>query len=152
MNKQQLIAAMHDARAPIAAAAALDRETLLGPAPEMDGWTRKDVLAHVEWWNNHSVRVVEALLAGREPYDRTGPWDTDATNARILEENRDRSADDVLRGEADSFTRLVAAVDSVPEDDLFAAGRFAWLDGGSLADLVESDSTKHYPDHVAHLR
>ena len=63
-----------------------------GALPGWTGWTRKDVLAHVEWWNDHSVRVIEALLAGREPYDRGGPWDTDVQNARILAENRDRDA------------------------------------------------------------
>jgi len=41
-----------------AAAAALDEAGLLGQAPGMDGWTRKDVLAHVEWRSDHSSDVL----------------------------------------------------------------------------------------------
>lgn len=153
MDKVTLLARIHDTHAPLAgAAAALDDGALLAPAPGMLGWTRKDVLAHVEWWNDHSVRVVEALLADREPYQRSGPWNPDAQNAVVLAENRDRTADDVRRGEADAFRRLVAAVEAAGADDLFEVGRFAWLgDDGCLADLVEGDSTTHYPEHVPHL-
>jgi Mycothiol maleylpyruvate isomerase N-terminal domain len=153
MDKVTLVARIHDTHARLAAAAAaLDDAALLGPAPGMDGWTRKDVLAHVEWWNDHSVNVIEALVAGREPDDGIGPWDLDAHNARVLEENRDRAADDVRRGEADSFRRLVAAVEAAPEEDLFVVGRFGWLgDDGCLADLVEGDSATHYQEHVPHL-
>jgi Mycothiol maleylpyruvate isomerase N-terminal domain len=153
MDKVTLLARIHDTHAPLAgAAAALDDEAMRAPAPGMPGWTRKDVLAHVEWWNDHSVRVVEALLAGRAPYERSGPLDVDGWNARTLAENRDRTPADVRRGEADAFRRLVAAVEAAGADELFTVGRFAWLgDDACLADLVEGDSTTHYPEHVPHL-
>ncbi len=49
MDRTELLAAIHATHAELtAAAAALDDDALAGPAPEMEGWTRKDVLAHVE--------------------------------------------------------------------------------------------------------
>ena len=51
MDKDTLLRQIRDTHAPIAAAAAeMDDDALMGPAFGMQGWTRKDVLAHIEWW------------------------------------------------------------------------------------------------------
>lgn len=152
MDKNTLLRQMRETHAPIEAAAdALDDEALGAPAPDMEGWTRKDVLAHVEWWNDHSTNVIEGNRSGVDPYPGgEEPWDPDAWNARILAENRDRSADDVRRGEADSFARLVATVESATDEELFTPDPHPWLDG-TVAETVVADSTDHYPDHLPHL-
>lgn len=154
MDKTGLLAAIRATHAPIeAAAAALDDEALLAPAPGLDGWTRKDVLAHVEWCTNHAADVIEGVRTGIDPDPRSDddePWDVDVENARILEENRDRTPDDVRQGEAASFERLLAAVEAATDDELFRQDPQPWVDG-TLAETVEGDSTDHYPDHVAHL-
>ena len=82
------------------------------PIPDMDGWTRKDALAHVGWWSDHSVRVITALLAGEVPYERNPDFDINAQNKSILEEFRDRDPADVRAYEAAAFLRLVAAVEA----------------------------------------
>jgi hypothetical protein len=152
MDKDTLLHRIHEAHAPIeAAAAALDDDALLAPAPGMDGWTRKDVLAHLEWWSRHCLQVIAGARTGVDPYPGgEEPWDPDAWNTRILAENRDRSADDVRRGEADAFALLVAAVDGATDAELFAEDPYPWLDG-TLAETVIEDSAAHYPDHLAHL-
>jgi len=151
MDKDTLLRDIRATHAPIEAAAALDDEALLGPAPGLDGWTRKDVLAHVEWWNVHSAAVVEGVRTGIDPYPGGDePWDPDAWNARILAENRDRTPDDVRRGEAASFARLVAAVEAATDAELFGEDPHPWLDG-TAAETVAEDSTLHYPDHIPHL-
>ncbi len=152
MDKTTLLRTMRETHARLeAAAAALDDAALLAQAPGMDGWTRKDVLAHVEWWNEHSVHVVEGVRSGVDPYPDTGEaWDIDAHNARVLEENRSRSAADVRRGEADTFRRLLTAVEAMPEDALLAKDPVPWLPG-TLAGMVADDSSLHYPEHVPHL-
>jgi len=152
MDKPTLLREMRRTHGDIeSVSATLDVAALLAPAPGMDGWTRKDVLAHVEWWSDHSARVVTALLEGHEPYDANGSWDIDVHNARILEESRARDAADVRSGEAAAFERVLAAVEAAPPDALFTAGRFAWLGDDPLAELVASDTTRHYPEHVPHL-
>jgi len=152
MDKTTLLAAIHAGHDPIAtAAAALTDATLLGPAPGMPGWTRKDILAHIEWWHRHSVDVLAGVRSGVDPYPGGDePWDPDAWNARILAENRARAADDVRRGEADSFARLIAAVEGATDDELFAQNPHPWLDG-TLAETIVEDSSNHYPEHVPHL-
>jgi hypothetical protein len=151
MDKDTLLRDIRAPHAPIEAAAGLDDATLLGLAPGLDGWTRKDVLAHVEWWNVHSADVVEAVRTGIDPYPGDDDaWDPDAWNARILAENRDRTPDDVRRGEAASFARLVAAVEGATDAELFGEDPHPWLDG-TAAETVAEDSTLHYPDHAPHL-
>ena len=152
MDKDTLLRQIGRTHAPIeAAAAALDDEALAGPAPDMEGWTRKDVLAHLEWWNDHSTNVIEGSRSGIDPYPGDDePWDPDAWNARILAENRDRSVADVRRGEAASFARLLSAVEGATDDELFTQDPHPWLDG-TVAETVIADSTDHYPEHVPHL-
>ncbi len=152
MDTTSLLLAIREGHAPIAAAAAaLTDDALLGPSPGMPGWTRKDVLAHIEWWHRHSIDVLAGVRSGVDPYPGGNePWDPDAWNAQILADNRDRGADDVRRGEADSFASLVAAVEEATDEELFAEDPHPWLDG-TAAETVIEDSSNHYPEHVPHL-
>jgi hypothetical protein len=152
MNKPSFLAQIHAAHEPLAAAlASLADDAWADQLQDMDGWTRKDALAHVGWWSDHSVRVITALRAGEIPYERDPDFDIDAQNRSILDEFRDRDADDVRAFETAAFERLVAAVEAASDEDLFTAGRFSWLEEDTLAAAIEWDSIKHYPDHLPHL-
>jgi hypothetical protein len=151
MDKEELLRQMHDGHTMIAAVvAALDHDAMAGPAPGLEGWTRKDVLAHVAWWHDHSAGVIETLRAGGVPYDAS-TWDVDGWNARTLAQSRDREAADVRAAEAASFARLVAAVGAATPEELFAPDHFAWMEGRVLGDTVAADSFEHYPEHLPHL-
>jgi hypothetical protein len=146
------LGAMRNTHASVAsAAAALSDEALLAEAPGMPGWTRKDVLAHVEWWHRHSAAVLRGLRSGVDPYpDGDEPWDIDTHNARVLAENRIRSAADVRTGETASFDDLVAAVEAATDHELFDEGVQPWLAGTAIA-MVAADTWDHYPEHEPHL-
>jgi len=53
--------------------------------------------------------------------------------------------------EAAAFERLVAAVETASDEDLFTPRLFSWLEEETLATAVEWDSTRHYPEHLPHL-
>src|SRR5713101_5078675 len=104
----------------------LPDERLLEPA--MDNWTGKDLLAHLAWWHDHSVLVIEGLRAGRQPYDGTDPANTtDGFNERVHREHLDDRPDVTRVAFNQSFERLLAAIKHVTDDDLFGAGRWPWL-------------------------
>src|SRR5215468_10078873 len=127
IDKATLLRRMRATHADLeAAVGSLDDDALGAPAPGMDGWTRKDVVAHVAWWSDHSARVITALRAGREPYPRDDRG-IDDLNARILDEHRDEAPDEVRRSEREAFERVVAAVEASSDEDLFTVGRFPWL-------------------------
>lgn len=152
MNKQTFLVEIRAAHEPlVAGAGALTDEALAETPQDMDGWTRKDVLAHVGWWSDHSVRVITALRAGDMPYERDPDFHIDTQNRATFEEYRDRDTGEMHAFEATAFERLVAAVEAASDDELFTAGRFPGLEDETLAAAVEWDSTKHYPDHLSHL-
>lgn len=152
MDKQTFLEAIRATHQPLAAAAAdLSDQAWAEALPDMDGWTRKDALAHVGWWSDHSARVIAALRAG-EPAEEDGPdFDIDVQNRTILETFRDHDPAAVRAYEADAFERLVAAVEGASEEELFAPRRYPSLQEDTLAAAVEWDSTKHYPEHLPHL-
>jgi hypothetical protein len=118
----------------------------------MDEWTGKDLLAHLAWWHDHSVLVIEGLRAGRQPYIRTDPANTaDAFNERVHREHRDDPPGGTRVALQQSFERLLAALAPLTDDDLFAADRWPWLDGEALVETLLWDTSRHYEAHLGHL-
>lgn len=125
-------------------------ERLLEPA--LDDWTGKDLLAHLAWWHNHSVLVIEALREGRQPYDDSDPANaTDALNERTHREHLKDPPELTRQAFSESHARLLAAIESVSDEELFAADRWPWLGGEALAEMILWDSSRHYNDHREHL-
>src|SRR4051812_47354269 len=113
MDKDTFIAAIRASHEPlVTAVASLSEDAWAEQLGDMDGWTRKDALAHVGWWSDHSARVITALRERTVPYEQDPDFDIDAQNRSILEEFGDRDAGEVRAFEAEAFERLVAAVDA----------------------------------------
>jgi hypothetical protein len=151
MDRHELLATLHIGHAQLRATIdALSDDELAGPA--QGDWTRRDVVAHIEWWERNSAHVVGSLRAGRDPYPTDEPFDLDARNARTLEESRGRTADDVRSGEAAAWADLVATIEAAGEADLFEPGRFAWTGGEPLVETIHGDTDRHWAEHLPHLR
>jgi hypothetical protein len=151
VDKSDLIRTMREAHQRMAEATEnVANEQLLQPA--MDDWTGKDLLAHMAWWHDHSVLVIDALRSGREPYDETDPANTtDAFNERTHREHADDPPELTRRAFNESFTRLLVAFEPVTDEELFAEDRWPWLGGEALAEMVLWDSSRHYDEHRKHL-
>ena len=147
MDKPELIRTIRDAHERVAGAIEhIPDERLLEPV--MDDWTGKDLLAHMAWWHDHSALVIEGLRAGREPYDGTDPAiTTDALNERTHREHMDDPPGLTRRAFNESLTRLLAALEPVTEDELFADDRWPWLGGEALVETILWDSSRHYDAH-----
>ena len=147
-DRTTLLREIDEAWQPYAAAlAAATDEDLLGIAEGT--WTRKDLVAHVAWWETSSADTLEAIGDERDP-----PWrdeTTDETNARVETEFKDVSAADVRRLAGEAHARLVERIASMDDEDLATPGRFPWMNGEPLAEMIRGDTTRHYPDHVAPL-
>jgi len=120
--------------------------------PAMDNWTGKDLLAHMAWWHDHSVLVIDGLRAGRRPYEASDPSNTtDAINERIRHDHLHDPPELTRRAFNESFTRLLAALEPVADEELFAADRWQWLSGEALVETILWDSSRHYDAHREHL-
>ncbi len=151
MDKSELIRTIRDAHQQMASAIErLPDKRLLEPA--MDDWTGKDLVAHMAWWHDHSALVIESLRAGREPYDKNAPaYETDARNEQTHREHLDDSPALVRRAFRESFDRLMTALGPCAEDELFSVDRWPWLEGESLAEEIQWDSSRHYDEHRKYL-
>jgi hypothetical protein len=120
--------------------------------PAMDDWKGKDVLAHLAWWHDHSVLVIEGLRAGRQPYDGTDPANTtDGFNERVHREHLDDPPYVTRVAFKQSFERLLAAIKPLTDDDLIGANRWPWLEGEALVEMLLWDTSRHYEAHLKHL-
>jgi uncharacterized protein (TIGR03083 family) len=149
MNKAELLEQMRAGRQRLDAALARvadDRWT----TPELAGqWSIKDLLAHLGWWEEWIVGVYATLLRGEAPYAR--PLDkkaVDDLNAQALAKSHDRPLAEVRRREEEAYRNLLSAVEKAPEADLFAPGRFAWLQGETLAEWIVNNAYGHYDEHL----
>ncbi len=117
--------------------------------PKAGAWSIKDILAHVSTWQDLFVKWYETGLKG-EKVDKPDfhlAGVLTGINRRIYEDNKDRSLEDVLSGFKSSYGRLLKVVTSIPEEDIFARGKFAWTGTGKLVNYITANTTLHYPSH-----
>ena len=151
MDKPELIRTIREAHQRLAGAIEHTPDERL-VEPVMGDWTGKDLLAHIAWWHDHSVLVIEGLRAGRQPYDATDPANsTDAFNERTHRQHVDDPPELTRRAFTESFTRLLAALEPVTDEELFADDRWPWLGGEALAEMILWDSARHYDAHRGYI-
>lgn len=147
MDKPELIRTLQEAHQGVASVVDQIPDERLCEAV-MGDWTGKDLLAHMAWWHDHSVQVIEGLRSGRQPYDEADPANaTDALNERSHSEHLHDPPELTRRAFNESFTRLLAALEPVSDAELFTDDRWPWLGGEALAQTILWDSSRHYDAH-----
>jgi hypothetical protein len=68
----------------------------------------------------------------------------DSINERIYQQNKDRSLADVLAEFHASFRDVMKVIESIPEEDMFGKGRYAWTVKLLLADYIAGNTCSHY--------
>jgi hypothetical protein len=136
-----------------AAVAALAEEDFSMVTPS--GWTIKEMLAHVAFWEETVAPFVDGMLRGRDwPHqadwhgggglDSTSGWPAaEVHNAREAAWSRARSVAEVVARWDRAHARCLALVRDLSEAEL-ADARFA--------EGVKAQTYGHYPDHVAELQ
>lgn len=151
-SKQQLLDAVRSQRAETerVIAAAGDRVAAPGSAGH---WSVKELLTHLTGWQKMTAARLEAGLNGGEPVQ---PWpeslgsedeNVDAINAWFEEQDRDRSAEEVIAESRETLGRIEAAITQLSDADLFEFNRFPWLEGYQLGSGVIEGMTEHFREH-----
>jgi hypothetical protein len=108
--------------------------------PVFDGWSVKDVLAHVAAWLREGARGLEGVAEGRQAVLESLDDEVDARNARFVEQWRVASVQEVeteLHLAKDAFVRAVRALP--PE-------RFA--EGEPARHIVLEEGIDHFKEHA----
>jgi len=156
MNKDALLDHIHAGRNRWESALApLNSEQMTAPAL-FDGWSVKDLVAHIGTWERTAAAVFAALLSGQTPGFEIGEtagdeFNLDEFNARSFAEHHEQSLGEVMAGEQAAYRSFLGIVEGASEADLFEPNRFAWMQGDPFASWVSANTFEHYDEHLADL-
>ena len=116
--------------------------------------TLQDTLGHVMAWQQRSIARMEAAANGTEPVFILWPpeMETDDDdclvdiNAWIQELYHDWSWEAVRQAWQAGFERFIALAEAAPESDLLPVGKYPWLDGYALLEVITA-SVEHHREH-----
>ncbi len=155
MNKRELLDQIEQEQLRwTALLAEVGEEHMLQPGA-MGDWTFKDVIAHLNAWQQHSITLLEAAQRKQAPVPPPWPsnldWDKDQDqiNQWVYMANWDRPLADLLQESRHQFEQLTGLIQMLPEADLFDPQHFPWTKERSLA----STTFGHFDDeHEPALR
>ena len=152
-RRQELIGTLENAKAEVEALLTEAGETRLTTPGVTGPWSIKDLLAHMAAWEGRVVAWAEGIQEGRKP--TPAPWptglDEDQENAIIFEGNRERSLQDVLEGWRQTHRKVIDAVRTMSEDELFVQ-KIEWLGDVPFADAIAGNSYEHQLEHADQIR
>jgi hypothetical protein len=118
-------------------------------------WAGKDVLSHVTAWNFRLISWLEAAAREETPGipEAGASWDdVDRLNAKTFAETHLLPLADALAAFADSFQRVLQAVQALSEEQLTDPARYAWMKGAPLwRRITRGPGYGHYQSHLADL-
>ena len=117
----------------------------------------KDVIAHLWAWQQISIARLEAASQGRDP---VFPWpenfdpeadDVEPANAWIHQANLEKPWQQVYADWKAGYQHLLELARAIPPADLMQQGKYPWLDGYSLYDVLDGTYDHHHREHLAPL-
>lgn len=145
MRKEQVLTKIAQAWATLEGSySGLTAEQMVEPGVT-ESWSVKDILAHVTWWEEESLKYLPVILEGRRPPRYSTMYGgIDAFNALMTEQKRGLSLSEVLKQLQETHHRLVLYVESAPEEQLTA--------DTSFRRRLRADTYGHYPQHAQAIR
>jgi hypothetical protein len=113
-----------------------------------DGWSVKDTLGHLAYWEGTLVSRLNTLRAGGTP-EPLG--DMDARNARTLANTRLLPLEEVRRSEQKTYRQLLDLLQHASPDELFTPGHFAGANGNAFEAWIGGETWDHYEEHLPEL-
>jgi hypothetical protein len=111
----------------------------------VEQWSVKDILAHITTWEEEGLHHLPTVAQGRKAPTYASKYGSlDGFNALKFEENQRRSLDEVLARLDETHARLLAYLDTVPDELLHSKERFR--------NRLKWDSYSHYAMHAKHIR
>ncbi len=150
MNQVELLTRIRSGRAQFESALApFSDDQLLAPKLH-GGWSVKDLIAHIGFWEQRTALRFSALLRGVSPPDEA--LTIDELNERVYAQNRDKPLAEVRLQEHAAYEQLLLLVENALGDDLFNPQRFAWTEGKPFAEWIENNTYGHYEQHQADFK
>lgn len=149
MNQETFLTELRHGRAAWEAAiAAIPKARLTEPALP-GGWSAKDVIAHVTWFEREMVVVIEAgALVGSDLW----LLPADERNQAIYEEQRERPSADVLAESERIGRQLLQGAAALTDEELTNPAAFKDMPPDWVPwQIIAGNSFNHYPEHIADI-
>jgi hypothetical protein len=151
-SKEELLRRVHTGRQELESTLARINESRMSAKELHDGWSVKDMLAHLGWWEHRIARIFDALIQGRDPDPRADDEELDDLNTRVYNEWRDRSLEEVRSYEREGYEKVVSLVERAAHEDLFDPHRFSWTEGEPFFGWIVGNTFGHYEEHLGFIR
>lgn len=128
-------------------------------APQFDqGWSIKDIIAHLWAWQQVSIARMESGILNQEPEypewitESIENWEDNANqvNALTHERTHDKSWSEIYQNWKNGFLRFLEFGHKLSERDLLDGDRYPWLNGYNLAFILIA-SYEHHQEHLEKL-
>lgn len=146
MDKATLLDNIRSERAALdAVIARLSDDDLQAPILE-DGWSIKDTLAHIAWWE----RSCASWVANRASNPQRLPdgysfEDIDRLNNDLHAEQQQQPCAAVRDDARSAHAAIIAAIEPLADADL-ATSHYGWP---ALDEMIRSNTTEHYEEHLS---
>ncbi|MER3398791.1 MAG: hypothetical protein C4316_09755 [Chloroflexota bacterium] len=121
----------------------------LAAEPVLNGWTVKDILAHLAVWQSITVTNLFRLERGQPLlYVNLDPKKVDELNARFYQELKDWPPERVLGDLEGSYRQLINRISLLSEEELNDPRHFKQLRGRPLWQLIAANTYEHYAEHL----
>jgi uncharacterized protein (TIGR03083 family) len=124
-------------------------ESALTELPVFEGWSVKDVLAHIAAWDRWEERTMQSIVAGQTP-DFAALQDFDVTNAAIVATWRERTLDEVLAELLAARADWTSWLASVPDEEFFRPRSYAGHDW-TFSVIPLRVQWQHDAEHAQHI-
>ena len=126
---------------------AVDLELVTVPGM-VEEWSVRDLVVHVAFWAEHATQALALASAARGAEFAYDSAQTDAMNARLLEDARSISPTAAVERESaahDALAAAVAALDPALLDERLG-------NGDTVEEVIRYDGPDHYREHTGHLQ
>lgn len=113
----------------------------------MDGWSVKDILAHLVDWEQRFIEWYKAGQKGVIP-DTPAPgytWrELPKLNQKGFDHHKDDSLEQVLEQSRNSYREIIQLVEGMREEEIFEANYYEWTGNSSLLTWIAANTSSHY--------
>ncbi|MFP3854455.1 MAG: ClbS/DfsB family four-helix bundle protein [Anaerolineales bacterium] len=154
MNRQALQKELNESREELRALIDELPEEAFHEPGVMNGWSLKDILAHLNRWEGLLVTMLWKLKQGK-PAERTdiqGEQAVDRLNAKWHEEDKDRSLDLILADLHGLRKQTIRRLEEFSQEELTEPDQFEGLRGEPLWKWIAVDTFEHEREHLPAIR
>ena len=151
MNQRDLLKALAASRAEVDAALAGLTEAQMTEPGVLGDWTLKDSLAHLTAWEVELLTALGKWARGQTPKPAGDTEaETNALNAKWHKDYQARPLDRVRADYGSVRAQTLRQVEHLTDADLATPRK--WLKGGTLHDMILSETIEHDAEHLPQIR